>query len=84
MLGLTVLAWVGLWFLWKWGRALFTGAWIFSIVLVGVGGPYVLSGVAEVLSDLTIAINGAILGLIYFSDLKRQFGNRIDTGQQVS
>jgi len=77
MLALTFLGYIGLWRMWRSARGVFTTAWLLSLIFLAVGGPYVLTSAAEVLVDLTVAINGAILALIWFSELRGEFGGPV-------
>ena len=77
VMALTVLSWVGLWRLWVRGRTIFSAAWVISLGFLFFMGPYIHSSLAEVLSDLTVAVNGLIFGLLYFSDLRHTFRKQV-------
>jgi hypothetical protein len=68
-----IVAWIGLWRLWRRARAIYLYSWFAGLLLTAFVGPVVFSGVASMLSDAALLSAGLILGLIYFSDLCHAF-----------
>ncbi|MBA4150166.1 MAG: hypothetical protein H0X66_18820 [Verrucomicrobia bacterium] len=74
LLLLMLIAWVGLWRLWKPARLLYTLCWLFGVplfLLLDSAVYYTPLGAA--LSEYAILSAGMILGLLYFSDLSSNF-----------
>ena len=71
--GCTLVAWVALPNLWWFGRRLYSIAWASWVLHALVGGASVLSGPGAMFTMLGSVVGGAILGLVYFSDLRRSF-----------
>ena len=71
--GSTLVAWVGLLNHWWFARRLYLAAWIAWSVLVLCSGPSVATSLGSMFSTVEAVIGGAILGLVYFSDLSREF-----------
>lgn len=69
----TFVAWIGLINFWQPARVLYTGAWVAWLVLVGASGPSVMTGVGEAIETLEHLVGGAIIALVYFSDLSKKF-----------
>ena len=69
-------AWVGLVNYWWFARRLYVAAMAASLLLMLVSGPSVQTPFAAVLHTLNWVAGGAILGLIYFSELSRRFERR--------
>ena len=69
----TVVAWIGLLNLWWFARRLYLGAWIAWFVLLLLSGPSVMTPLGAMFSTVEGVVGGAILGLVYFSDLSRHF-----------
>ena len=76
-LGFTTLsafvAWAGLASFWRPARAIYLFAqatWIFFAL---ISGPQVTTSVGVAFSLLNTLVSGAIIGLVYFSDLARRF-----------
>jgi hypothetical protein len=67
---------LSLFFLWKLkkiGRTLFSALWIISLIVSAAMSPMVFNSIAEVCVTISTLINGMILALIYFSDLRFYF-----------
>ncbi len=69
-----VVAWIGLWRLWRPARAIYTGAALAAVASVSFTGPVVSSGVTDTIGDVASITSGMILGLLYFSELRQHFG----------
>lgn len=69
----TVLGWIGLLYLIREARLLYLGSWLAYLVLLLLGGPVVDAAVGSVLQMLTALVGGAILGLVYLSELGAEF-----------
>lgn len=72
-IGCTLVAWVALPNLWWFGRRLYTIAWASWMLHALVSGASVLTGPGAMFTLLGSVVAGAILGLVWFSDLRRQF-----------
>ena len=66
-------AWIGLVSYWRFARRLYLVSWAIWILLVLLSGPSVKPSVAAMFSEMNAMVGGAILGLVYFSDLARRF-----------
>ena len=69
----TVAAWIALPNLWWFGRRLYAIAWATWVLLTLFGGPSVLTGPGSMFNTLNGVLGGAILALVYCSDLRRHF-----------
>jgi len=69
----TVVAWIGLLNLWWFARRLYLGAWIAWMFLLLLSGPSVMTPLGTMFSSAEGVVGGAILGLVYFSELSRHF-----------
>jgi len=69
----TMAAWIALLNVWWFARRLYVVAWATWTLLVLLSGPSVLTPVGAMLDTLDSLVGGAILGLVYFSDLSRHF-----------
>jgi len=70
---LTLASWVALLYRWWFARRLYVFAWAAWMLIVLFSGPSVLNPVGAMFNTLETLVAGAILGLVYFSDLSRQF-----------
>jgi hypothetical protein len=73
----TLVAWVGMMNYWWFARRLYVMAWCTWLLLVLVSGPSVMNPVSAMFSTLESVVGGAIIGLVYFSDLSRHFERRV-------
>lgn len=77
LLAVTVLsafgAWIGLLSYWRFARGLYVFSLACWLVFTLFHGPSVDTSVAAVFKTLNALASGAILGLVYFSDLARRF-----------
>ena len=64
---------VGLWLLKPWSRWLYTAVTVGAFLLAPFDPPWIGSSVSGMLSDLATTCDGAVLALIWFSDLRRRF-----------
>jgi hypothetical protein len=69
----TLVAWIGLLNYWHFARQLYLAAWGTWVLLILLSGPSVMTPVGAMLSTLESVIAGALIGLVYFSDLARHF-----------
>jgi len=73
----TVVAWVGLLNLWRFARRLYLVGWAMWVLLLLLSGPSVMTSLGAMLSTVEAVVGGAIVGLVYFSDLSRHFERRV-------
>jgi len=73
---LSIIAWIALWRRWRMGRRLYTIAWLLFIPSIASSGPVVSTGAVDCLNALLSAVGGAVLSLLYFSDLRLLYVNR--------
>jgi len=66
-------AWIGLVNYWRLARRLYLVSWGSWILLRLISGPSVMNSVAATVTELDALVGGAILGLVYFSDLAHRF-----------
>ena len=66
---------VGVWFFQRWGRWLYTAVTAAAFLLAPFDAPWVGSSVASTLNDLATFCDGAVVALIWFSDLRGRFGS---------
>lgn len=64
---------VGLWLFKPWARWLYTAVTAAAFLIAPFDPPWVGSSVASSLNDLAILCDGALLALIWFSDLRGRF-----------
>jgi hypothetical protein len=73
VVGGTVVAWLGLLNYWRFSRELYVTAWVFWVLLILLSGPSVMTPVGAMVDTLESVVGGAIMSLVYFSDLSRRF-----------
>jgi len=66
---------VGLWFFQPWARWLYTAVTAVTFLLSPFDPPWVGSSIASTLNDLSTFCDGAVVALIWFSDLRGRFGS---------
>jgi len=66
-------AWIALASSWRYARGLYLVSMAMSVFLVLVSGPVVTTSISAVFGTLDGLVSGAIIGLVYFSELARQF-----------
>ena len=64
---------VGLWLFKPWARWLYTAVTAAAFLIAPFDPPWVGSSAASLLNDLAILCDGALLALIWFSDLRGRF-----------
>lgn len=64
---------VGLWLLKPWARWLYTAVTVVAFALAPFDPPWVGSGLASTFNDLATFCDGAVVALIWFSDLRGRF-----------
>lgn len=69
----TVLSWIGLLNLLRSARPLYLASWAGYFVLLLLRGPVVSTSVSFVIEITMALVGGAILGMIYFSELGAKF-----------
>jgi hypothetical protein len=69
----TLLGWIGLLFLVSEARGLYLGSWVAYLLLLVLRGSVVETPVDSVLQVLTAGVGGAILAVVYFSELRNRF-----------
>ena len=69
----TFVAWIGLVNYWRFARRLYLAAWAYWLLLKLFSGPAVMTAPAAMVAELSGLVGGAILGLVYFSDLAHRF-----------
>jgi hypothetical protein len=73
LLVLAVFAWTSLWRRHRSGRLLYTMVVAISTVLLAFEQPLVSSGATQLLGTAAALVGGAILALLYFSDLRSRY-----------
>jgi membrane associated rhomboid family serine protease len=66
-------AWIGLLVLWRPARRLYLVCMAMSIFLALISGPMVVTSIGATFRLMDGLVSGAVLGLVYFSDLARRF-----------
>ena len=69
----TLVSWIGLLNYWWPSRMIYTVAWIAWLALVALSGPSVMTAAGAAIETLEHLVGGAIIGLVYFSDLSKRF-----------
>ena len=64
---------IGLWKFWQPARTLFGTTILLSILMTGLGGPYVVTALTNTFAYIESILSGLILALIYFSPIKEFF-----------
>jgi hypothetical protein len=64
---------VGLWLFKPWARWLYTAVTAAAFLLAPFDPPWIGSSVASTFNDLATFCDGAVLALIWFSELRRRF-----------
>jgi len=66
-------AWIGLLSSWRSARRLYLACAVLSVFLTLISGPVVMTSVGAMFRMLDGLVSGAILGLVYCTDLARRF-----------
>jgi hypothetical protein len=69
----TFVSWIGLINFWRPSRVIYAGAWVAWVLLLIASGPSVMTAAGAAIETLEHLVGGAILGLVYFSDLSKRF-----------
>lgn len=69
-------AWIGLLFSWPFARRLYVVCMAMSVFLTLISGPMVTTSISAAFRMADGLVSGAVLGLVYFSDLAHRFENR--------
>jgi hypothetical protein len=69
----TVLAWIGLLNLLRPARMVYLASWCAYLLYLALTGPTVMTPFGSVLDTAMALVGGAILGLVYFSELRLRF-----------
>jgi uncharacterized membrane protein len=78
--GLFVAAWIGLLMFWRRSREVYLLAWGLTLVVLALSGPSILTPVGAVLDGLGTLVSGALIGLVWFSDLAPRYAGASGTG----
>ena len=73
VVGATLVSWIGLLNYWRPARILYVGAWVAWLGLVALSGPSVMTAPGAAIEKLEHLVGGAIIGLVYFSDVSKRF-----------
>lgn len=74
---LGIVTWIALWHGWRSGRRLYTIIWLIFTPSLAFSGPVVSTGIVDCLHTLVSGISGAILALLYFSDLRHLYEGKV-------
>lgn len=74
----TILAWIGLLNLLRPARTAYLASWGAYLLYAILTGPTVMTAFGSALDTATTLVGGAILGLVYFSDLRLRFQSLSD------
>jgi hypothetical protein len=66
-------AWIGLAVFWRGARRLYIASTVLGMLLILSSGARVESSIGAMFGEMSAIVGGAILGLVYFSDLARRF-----------
>lgn len=69
----TFAAWIGLLNSWRLARRLYLVCMAMSVFLALISGPMVVTSIGAAFRLMDGLVSGAVIGLIYFSDLARRF-----------
>ena len=69
-------SWIGLLSSWRFARRLYVVTLAMSLFLTLISGPSVTTSIGAAFRMLDGLVSGALLGLVYFTDLARQFERR--------
>jgi hypothetical protein len=66
-------AWIGLLSFWPFARRLYLACMAMSVFLALISGPVVMTSIGAAFHMMDGLVSGAVLGLVYFSELARRF-----------
>ncbi len=69
----TILAWIGLLNLLRIARPIYLASWAGYLILLLLTGPVVSTAASYVVQMMMALVGGAIVGMIYFSELRTKF-----------
>ena len=72
----TLVSWIGLLNYWRGARTLYVGSWLGWLLLLALSGPSVTPAAGAAIQTLGNLVGGAIISLVYFSDLNKRFERR--------
>ncbi len=78
----TLVAAAGLFYGKRWGRTLFLVCFAASLVVIALTPVHVSAGLTAALGAIYGTLEGMILGLAYFSHLRRMFGRRVEGDEE--
>ncbi|MDX1537098.1 hypothetical protein [Arsukibacterium sp.] len=71
---ITLVIYLGLYNYKKWARPALLWLWLFDSVITPFSGIYVFSGFEMMIFKITLILTGLLIGLVYFSELTKNFG----------
>src|SRR4030095_5928051 len=78
----TTFSWIGLLNLVRGARVLYLVSWAGQLILTLLSGPVVSTSLAQAAQMLGALVGGAIIGLIYFTELRGRFRTLGDTWRE--
>src|SRR5262245_15745532 len=66
-------SWIALASFWRFARGLYVFSWVLGILVVLTAGPSVRTSVSAMFREMNALVGGAIVGLVYFSELAQRF-----------
>jgi hypothetical protein len=78
LVALGMVSLIGLLFLWRPARLLYTVTYILAFPLVLMAGPSVSTAITETLGEISNFLGGVIWALLYFSSIKERFETDAD------
>ena len=71
-----LIAWIGLAAFWPRAREIYLAAWALTALSLALRGPSVLTSPGSVLDSIGTLVSGALIGLVWFSDLASRYTRR--------
>ncbi len=66
-------SWITLASFWRFSRGLYVVSWALGMLLILFAGPSVRTSVSAMFREMNALVGGAIIGLVYFSELAHRF-----------
>ena len=66
-------SWIALVSFWWFARRLYVFSWVLGMLLILFAGPSVRTSVSSMFREMNALLGGAIIGLVYFSELAQRF-----------
>ena len=66
-------SWIALASFWRFARGLYVFSWTLGMLIILFAGPSVRTSVSAMFREMNALVGGAIIGLVYFSELARRF-----------